>query len=393
MSIEIRKLNLDEATKILHFISSYAFTPTPPLPEFEAYAEHVRSRAGATYFGVIEDGQPMAICRATTPLDQNLRGKIFPMGGVASVSTHPAARRKGYVRALMDQLFQHFQQNQMATSCLYPFKEVFYEKFGYVTLPQARKITFKPECLRPLLKMPLEGSYEMLQVDEGYPQYRDYLEKFQRQTHGMALFETSQERIFQKQDAWIVFARVDNEVVGVMNYTLSGQIMHQTLEAPVFYYSNAHGKFMLLNWIARHIDQATTIILKLKPELFGELFYTDITPDHSSSHIPPMARVTNISALSGLPIGEGEITVEITDPDCEWNNGVWHLSSQNGRLVLAEDGRADCALSIHGLTALVYGVHDPDEFTLRGWGNPNPEQQAILRQMFPPAVPHMHAEY
>ena len=46
----------------------------------------------------------------------------------------------------------------------------------------------------------------------------------------------------------------------------------------------------------------------------------------------------------------------------------------------------------HGMatTALVYGTHDPDDFAIRGWGNPSPAVQAIMRAMFQPMTPYLH---
>jgi hypothetical protein len=50
----------------------------------------------------------------------------------------------------------------------------------------------------------------------------------------------------------------------------------------------------------------------------------------------------------------------------------------------------DCELTIQGLTALVLGTHDPQDFHLRGWGNPRPEIQAVMRAMFSQRMPFLH---
>jgi len=39
--------------------------------------------------------------------------------------------------------------------CLYPFRESFYERLGYVTFPQPRTARFSPQALLPLLKVKL----------------------------------------------------------------------------------------------------------------------------------------------------------------------------------------------------------------------------------------------
>jgi len=393
MTPEIRELDIEESIAVLRFLSSYAFSPTPPLPEFDAYAEKVRNRKGARYYTVFFDGEHRAISCATTPLSQNLRGQFFKMAGVANVATHPAARRKGYVRSLMHHMFSAFKDEAYAVSCLYPFKESFYERLGYVTLPQVKKITLDPKNLASVLKIDLDGSFEMCSYREGYAEYQAYLEKYQRETHGMSLFTIPNSQEAQEHEAWLAFARNNGNVIGLIQYKLSDQSLNQTMNAFDFLFSNAQGKFMLLNWIARHIDQVGKVILRLKPGQFGETLFTDIQPEYSKFFVAPMARIVNIRELAGLPAGPGEITINVSDPDCGWNTGVWQLSSDEGRLSVKPGQQADCNLTIQGLTALVYGVYDPDEFSLRGWGDPNPDQQTTLRQMFPQAVPYLHTMY
>lgn len=393
MAPEIRELDIEESIRVLHFLSSYAFSPTPPLPDFDAYAEKVRNRKGAKYYTVYADGQHQAISCATTPLIQNLRGEHFKMAGVANVSTHPAARRKGYVRSLMHHMFAAFKDEDYAVSCLYPFKESFYERLGYITLPQVKKITFDPKNLAPVLKLDLDGSFEMCSFKEGQVDYEAYLEKYQIETHGMALFTIPNPQAAQEHKAWLAFARQNATVIGLVHYTLGDQSMDQTMNAFDFLYSNAQGKFLLLNWIARHIDQVGKVVLRLKPGQVGETLFTDIHPEFSRFFVAPQARVVNVQRLAGLPAGQGQITVKITDPDCAWNAGAWQLSSEGGRLQIKKVQQSDCNLTIQGLAALVYGVYDPDEFALRGWGDPNPDQQNVLRQMFPPAMPYLHTMY
>ena len=393
MSPDIRQLSLEESIKTFHFLSSYAFTPTPPLPDEEKFAEDFRNRDGATFFAVFEGDQPQAAACSTTPLRQNLRGADFLMGGVADVCTHPAARRKGYVRALMHHLYREFKDEGMAVSCLYPFKEAFYQKLGYITFPQAKKIQFRPECLNPILKLQVPGTVELLTFKDNFPIYRQYLEKNQAKTHGMAVFTIPQEKAAESRNTWLAVARQGEEVIGLIQYKLQGQMMKQELAAFDFLFDSPAGKYLLLEWIARHLDQVATVKLVLKPTLTGETLFTDIQPEIERYFVAPMGRVIDIKALSGLPVGQGELTISLTDPDCPWNEGNWRLQGIDGQLTVEQTDKTGVPLSIQGLTALVYGVYDPEEFALRGWGNPDEQAQMQMRQMFPPVTPFIHAMY
>ncbi len=294
---------------------------------------------------------------------------------------------------MMSRLFTDFYENQITTSCLYPFKETFYQRMGYVSLPQTKRIQFNPECLSPILKMNLDVTFELVSFYDGYDSFRKFSQQIQLKTHGMALFSIPQKEAAKGHEAWLLFAKKDGNIIGTMNYALKDQIMNQTLHAYDFFFIDAEGKFALLNWIARHIDQVGKVILTIRPDQMGENFFTDIRPDYQGVFVPPMGRVVTLTTLNDLPCGEGALTVKVTDQNCNWNNGTWQLLSENGKLQITRSDAPECELSIHGLSALVYGVTDPIEFDLRGWGNPDPDQQTILRNLFPPGLPYLHAIY
>ena len=97
--IAIRQVEGQEMLDILYQLDNYAFHPTPPFPNREEWEDRIKTRIGPKYFAVFEDGEGVAIA-ACPIMSQNARGKIFKMAGFADVSTHPKARRKGYVRRL-----------------------------------------------------------------------------------------------------------------------------------------------------------------------------------------------------------------------------------------------------------------------------------------------------
>lgn len=264
---------------------------------------------------------------------------------------------------------------------------------GYVTLPQAKKIRFDPRTLAPIFKMDLDGNVELLPFIEGQKDYWSFMETMQKETHGMAVFAMPQTYTGKALDYWLAVARQDEKILGIMRYNLTGQIMDQKFTAPDFLFINAKGKFLLLNWIARHIDQATQVELTLNPAIYGENLFTGIRPQFEGLFVAPMARVVCLEALQGIPCGRGGIKIEITDSDCGWNKGVWEFSSDEGQLNLRKSQKADCTLTIEGLTGLIYGVYSPDEIVSRNWRKIDWEKQRRLIEMFPPAVPYLHETY
>jgi len=393
MSIKICQVEGQEMLDILFRLDNYAFRPTPPYPNREEWEERVKSRRGSTYYAIIENNEGVAIT-ACPKFTQNVRGKLFKMGGFAAVSTHPKARRKGYSRQLIQYSFEQLKNDDRVFSSLYPFRESFYERLGYITFPQSRKAIFDTANLAPLLKNDLDGEVEMELIGDAYDEYREYVKQMMPGVHGMAVFEQSQKESAQSNRSWVAMAKVDDELVGLMGYTTKGdEMMNYTLQAPRFYYKTSQGKYLLLAWLARHIDQATKAELWLPAYEQPNTWFHDVRPKLEPVFVAPMGRVLDVAGIEGMKVSSGSFTAQIEDPHCPWNNRTWKFEGRGGLLEVAPAKNPDCKLSIQGLSALVYGVNDPADFAIRGWGNLSQDIIATLQKMFPQKLPYLHEYY
>jgi hypothetical protein len=98
--------------------------------------------------------------------------------------------------------------------------------------------------------------------------------------------------------------------------------------------------------------------------------------------------------LAGIGCGTGEVTLRLRDPFCPWNDGVFTLAEEGGRLEVSPGGVPELTLTVQGLTALVYGGYDPAEFAVRGWGEVAPADQMRLQALFPPpGLPYVYEEF
>ncbi len=213
----------------------------------------------------------------------------------------------------------------------------------------------------------------------------------QRRTHGMALFDIGDKANARRNPFWLALARADGEITGLMLYDLRGERETEfNLRAFRFYYRTSQGKYLLLQWIARHIDQANRAELWLPPFDLPETWLADMNVTVETAYFTPMGRVVDLAQIGGMCTGPGGFSVCVCDPLCPWNEGIWRLETVDGRLQVRPAQAADCALSIQGVSALIYGVHDPADFCVRGWGDPSPEVQAGMQEMFPPMLPYLH---
>jgi hypothetical protein len=102
-TISIHPLQGEELLDVLYNFQMYAFCPSPPFQDKEGWAKVVRERKGVTYHALFEGVNAVAGA-ASTSMTQNVRGKLFPAGGVWGVVTLPAARRKGYSKQVLTSL-------------------------------------------------------------------------------------------------------------------------------------------------------------------------------------------------------------------------------------------------------------------------------------------------
>jgi hypothetical protein len=106
-----------------------------------------------------------------------------------------------------------------------------------------------------------------------------------------------------------------------------------------------------------------------------------------------MARVLDLTALSGTPAGDGAVTVEVVDD--ELIGGVYRLEGEGGRLVVGRAGSAQTGtrLTAAGLSGLAYGVLDPVDVVARGLGQVDASAIGSLRSIFPRAMPYLFADF
>ena len=389
----IRQLQGEEMLETLYNMNSYALHPSPPLQDKDEWMERVRSRQGMVCQAVFEDETPVANV-VSTPMTQNMRGKLYGASGVWGVATAPGARRKGYCREAMARLLAVEGEAGKVFSNLYPFRESFYERLGYVAFPLMKIARFPVLSLSPFLQMNLEGRVVQQYIGEAYDAYRDYLAEMRSHTHGMAFFDFGDRASANRNLLWAALAKFGENIEGFMLYKLLGEeVTKYTFSAIRFYYRTSRARGLLLNWIARHIDQAERVELWLPPFEYPETWLADSQMKVETSIRPAMSRVLEVEKLVGMQVGDGHFSARIIDPLCPWNEGVWSFEASDGRLQVSKGSRAGCKLTIQGLTALIAGMHDPQDITLRGWGDPDPDVQILLQRIFPRMIPYMHENF
>ncbi len=392
--IEIKEFQGQEDEAIE--MAFYAFYPTPG--DLERLTKMKHYFKDDTSFILYENNKPVSalICK---PIPQNVRGKIKPMCGIQNVATNPEARRKGYSKQLMKKSFEHMKENDYVFSTLYPFKESFYEKYGFISFPQVKTAIFSPRQLVPLLDLDLPGNVERLSFKDGFEIYEKFIKEVQNTIHGMGIKHTAEIIRFKDNSSeWLAIAQVEGKVVGIMTYRVAG--LWKEFKIRDFFYSNSLGKYLLLQFLAIHGDQVKEIhMINIKPDdtpetWINDTFWGENGKIISREWVPTcMGRIVQVKMMSGLEVGEGNISVKVTDEYCEWNNKTFLLKSDNGVLEVSDTDQFDCEMTIQGLSAIVYGCYNLDDFEYKGWGQISEVAKQRIEKLFPKKSPFLHADF
>ena len=186
-------------------------------------------------------------------------------------------------------------------------------------------------------------------------------------------------------------AEFDGKIEGLMLYRIMGEeVTKYNFIAYRFYYLTSRARYLLLSWLARHVDQALWAEIWLTDDEYPETWWADTQVKVESSIRAAMCRVVDVEKIAGMDVGEGSFSARIIDPLCPWNECYWHFGSYDGKLEVTRTSKADCDLSIQGLTALIAGMHDPQDISLHGWCKTEAEVQSNQGGLFPRTNPFMH---
>ncbi|WP_250005903.1 enhanced intracellular survival protein Eis [Actinoplanes sp. M2I2] len=393
--MEFRQISAAERTATMFPLQTYAFLPSPWSDGDEAaYEQRMRFFETAINLVAEEDGQTLA-CAASLRMRQNVRGVVHDMAGVASVASHPSARRRGIVRGVLERLLRQARDEGSTVSALYPFRPSFYARFGYVGTPRHRIATFAPEGLSHLTRAELPGEVERLPMRDGFDEWLGLRERLLGERHGFAVYDATRAAEFRDDKRWVAVARVDGEVVGVVDYQVAAY--GGDLYASDLLTTGPLGRALLLQFFGRHVDQVARVHVRVSTEEVPELWGTDFTVtteakvDHPR-HGGPMVRVLDMPALTGTAVGAGDVTIEIVDDPLV--GGLWRLVGEDGRLTVTKGTSTPAAtLSVGGFSALLYGVLDPVEVVTRGLGQVDGAAVASLTSLFPRRMPYICADF
>jgi predicted acetyltransferase len=388
--VEIRNIKDDERAAFV-LLARYAFHDWT---DDEVGAARLAWARPENVWGVFVDGA-MASALMCFNAEQNVRGVVKAMGGVACVATSPPYRGRGYVHGLMRAAFEDMRRRGTAVSMLRPFRESFYRGFRYVTANSTMRVAFPTEALAKWLgcEPPPGWAVTASPAREAWSSIRDFWrEEALRRYHGLIYLPeaTEGEWLQWVKDKVVSFADFNGDVRGLALFKKTGYGHHGKLEVSQFLWADAEARDLLLQLLARHRDQVGEIEIRMPYGAAFQQWLEDVPRPLRVEvlHFPWMVRVMDVAeALEGLPAAEpGEVAVDVVDEQCEWNSGWYTLRAVDGRIRVAKgEGPGDLRMDIRALSALTYGTLPPAELERRGWlAGGDAASRELLAAWFPP---------
>lgn len=322
---------------------------------------------------------------------QSVRGVIKPMGGIAAVASYPEHRDRGHVARLLEHAFARMREQGRPVSMLHPFRESFYERFGYVAAGAALEIEVPTAALGHYLeRKPGPGWVEeRLAPAEAREAFHSLLREMAPRYNGFTIHERVPAAKWESRtrDWLFVMIRRDGVLQAAARYEKLGHPNPALLRVRDPYWRDLAGRNALLRFFAKHRDQVSAVNLQVP---YGSAVHTWFRDTMSPFALridekPWMVRLVDVaSALDGLPAApDGRAVIEVSDDRCRWNNGRFVLEAAGGRLraTAAAAGAAVARVDQKALASLAYGSRSVEEVCDLGWMD-GPSQ--LLDRWFPP---------
>lgn len=193
---------------------------------------------------------------AVYPLELNIFGQIYNMGGITGVATYPEYAGRGLVHSLMIKILEYMREQKQNISLLYPYSIPFYRKKGWEIVSDKIKFTIKDTQLPK--KQQVTGMVE--RVDWTHEDLKNVYRYFAVQRHGALIRdELTWEEYWRWESDDVVAAIYYNEEHKPLGY-LVYSIENEVFNVKEILYLNIEARHGLWNYISSHFSMITEVV-------------------------------------------------------------------------------------------------------------------------------------
>lgn len=368
--VEYRPLD-DEHHEVFFEYTKYAFRPESGPAEYDPDEHETEQMKLGDKRGLFDTEEtPRCLC-AHYWFDAFIRGNRHPAPGLSAVATPPENRRRGYVERLLENVLEEYRTRGDQFSLLWPFRYRFYRNYGWETCSAHLAYSCEPAALSFSRERADEkGRYRPVSDDE-YGELASVYEAYSSR-YGLSVTRTEdwwRHRVFEGwgTDPYVYVWERNGEVRGYLTYTIDGEWGDRTMQVREMAFLDHEALLALCAYCANHDSQVSTVRFGLPTDVT----LLDLAPDPEDLDCElktgGMARLVDVAAsLSALeyPTVDAQLTLAVSDPLVDWNDGRFHLDAGDGTVTCetaARDHEPDATLDIGALTQLAVGYRSAED--------------------------------
>lgn len=189
------------------------------------------------------------------PMEVNVYGEIYKMGGITGVATYPEYAGRGLIHTLMLKILEHMREEQQTISFLYPYSIPFYRKKGWEIVSDQIKFSIKDTQLPK--KQPVSGMVE--RVDWDHEDLKNVYRYFAVQRHGALMREDLAWEEYWRWESDDVIAAIyyseEHKPLGYVVYSIENEIFN----VKEILYLNIEARHGIWNYISSHFSMITEV--------------------------------------------------------------------------------------------------------------------------------------
>lgn len=274
----------------------------------------------------------------------NVDGSHLPCAGVAAVGVVPEARRSGVGAALMTETLRLFREDGFVFSALYPFRETYYSRFGYVSCGGRVRVTM------PTDRFPKRRSTLPVRMIPGseYEQVRACFDSFCDRYNGST--RRSNER-WEDTDPYYV---VGDPIEGFIQIKLSGDFWTPLNMADLVW--TTERSYYALMEVLHGLAINRTEACWYEPTNGPHMHLLDHGVKLQIERLL-MYRTLNLEAalMAKRVTGSGSVSFNVTDEHLPVNSGCWKVDYSPSKCSVASGQSSSVTFSQSQLTQFILG--------------------------------------
>ena len=308
------------------------------------------------------DGEKLASQISIYPMQVNIFGQMYKMGGVTGVATYPEYMNLGLMSSLIKTALNSMRENHQCVSMLVPYMIPYYRKKGWEIVTDKMTYTIKDTQLPK--RREVSGMVERVGIDS--EDLRIVHNAFTRMRHGALKRNELEWEEYWRWDADDVIVAVYYNEAGEPKGYLVYYIANDVFRIKELVYINQEARHGLWNYVSAHFSMIDKVV---GTNYTNEPMAFLLEDSEIQEEIEPnvMARIVDFEAfIKKYPFDiisiHDDLHFIIHDPVMECNCGDFSLRwDKQGNTIIERGGtrgeRVEC--DIQTLTAMFYGYKRP----------------------------------